>query len=97
MQKETHLVLSDIHHELDICQIARERESILDQFQEGDPCRPNVGPDAIIETRQSLGLNKGTGRKRSVYAYAVGYQSTNGSRANGEISKASVRKKLGLG
>ena len=36
--KETHLVLRDIHHELDIRQVARKRESILDQFQEGNPC-----------------------------------------------------------
>lgn len=48
-KKETHLILRDIHHQLDIRQVAREWESILDEFQEGNTCRPDVGPDTVLE------------------------------------------------
>src|SRR6266850_896880 len=61
-QMNSYLAGCDVHDEVHRREIAREREAVLNELEDGEPHRPDVRADGIVLSRYAFGLEEARGK-----------------------------------
>lgn len=58
MPKWSYLASRDVHDKVYRCEIARERETVLNELEDGKTHRPDVRADGVFTSRDAFGLGR---------------------------------------